>query len=291
MQYRGEKDSEQRQLLVLWMRSVAAYNHRDVDEEDLDRLDALNLGNLFKERCPKEFRVTFWEMAGSVARFMPQLRTLDLSDSDLDALPDEIALFTNLEVLELSNNCFSVVPDVVTRLKKLAKLSFMYNKLEVVPPEIGNLEWLKDLNLCCNRLSELPVDFSRLQALETLALTSNRFSVFPVEIAELVNLEALYLADNPFSTLPGELEKLSKLKHLYLGGPNLKVSAEVIEKIFSLAVLRLDSNQQMIHPKGTTHLTQLTCFVRATGTVYYTRPEYEHWVNCPEVNWALWERH
>jgi Leucine-rich repeat (LRR) protein len=100
------------------------------------------------------------------------LKTLNVSNRELDVLPKEIGSLENLTELNLGNNYLNELPD-----------------------EIGSLKNLVMLNLTDNHLSELPSTIKNLSKLKLLVIKDNDFTSIPVELYELKNLRILGVDD------------------------------------------------------------------------------------------------
>jgi Leucine-rich repeat (LRR) protein len=84
---------------------------------------------------------------------------LDLSDSQLNALPPDIGMLTGLTALNLRGCRLTALPPEIRKLKKLRTLLLGGNRLSTLPVEIGQLTALQELDLahnqqaCCRRKS------------------------------------------------------------------------------------------------------------------------------------------
>ncbi|KAJ1999648.1 hypothetical protein GGI04_002008 [Coemansia thaxteri] len=112
---------------------------------------------------------------------------IDLSDLQLDSVPDELAelkhlvslapshtMVTSLQLV-LSSNSLSHFPLAICELTNLTTLIISNNRILHLPPEISNLVNLRELSLAHNKLRQLPVEISTLSRLETLSLFPNPF--------------------------------------------------------------------------------------------------------------------
>lgn len=133
------------------------------------------------------------------AQRINQVYSLDLSHLELEFLPPEIGLFTQLKTLSLR-----------------------YNRLSSITPLIGNLVQLTHLNLEHNHLKQLPPEIGKLFQLSYLNASNNRLRSLPREIGDLVRLIQLYIEHNELESLPPEIIKLTRLFQFCLFGNNLK---------------------------------------------------------------------
>ncbi|KAJ2687858.1 hypothetical protein IWW39_002612 [Coemansia spiralis] len=121
---------------------------------------------------------------------------IDLSDLQLEAVPDELAELKDLVVLApshsmvtdlqliLSSNNLCHFPLAVCELANLTTLIISYNRISHLPPEIGNLVNLRELSVAHNSLRVLPLEITKLVRLETLSVFPNPF----LEPAALISL-------------------------------------------------------------------------------------------------------
>ncbi|KAJ1732441.1 hypothetical protein LPJ61_002045 [Coemansia biformis] len=112
---------------------------------------------------------------------------VDLSDLNLDTVPDELAELKDLVVLTPSNklvtdlqltlgtNLLRRFPLAVCELTNLTTLLISHNRIAHLPPEIGNLVNLRELSVAHNRLRSLPLELTRLTRLHTLTVFPNPF--------------------------------------------------------------------------------------------------------------------
>ncbi|PRQ20786.1 putative P-loop containing nucleoside triphosphate hydrolase, leucine-rich repeat domain, L [Rosa chinensis] len=96
------------------------------------------------------------------------LRTLNLSDDNIQLLPDEIGDLTHLRYLDLSRNELIILPDSVCNLHNLQTLRLNgCNSLEELPDNMGKLINLKHLHVDCG-LKYLPKGIRRIRNLRTI---------------------------------------------------------------------------------------------------------------------------
>lgn len=175
---------------------------------------------------------------------LQSLNYLNIHQTDLTEIPEQIGKLVNLTTLVLHSNNISKLPSSIKNLSKLKVLDCSRNKLDHLPQEFSELPQLTTVNLGSNLLSDLPSQAKNLK-LASLDLSNNKFESFPdvcytelVHLAEIrVNgnsvkeipnninvlgaLKLLDLADNEIAVVPGELADCVKLKELNLKGNKL----------------------------------------------------------------------
>ena len=188
------------------------------------------------------------------------LRVLDLSHTNLNAVPQKISSLADLESLNLSNNTISQNFGSLSSLSKLSELNLSGNQLTKIPSEIGLIASLRTLDVSNNRFSvNYSSVLSNLKNLEWLSLQRNEIASFPAELSQLKDLVHLNISDNKISggfesllilknlqqiyldknlisgDFPGVLLQLEKLQMLSLTGN--KISGEIPENIPPLTFL------------------------------------------------------
>jgi len=107
----------------------------------------------------------------------PTNNVLDLSNSGLTKIPENVFSQTNLEELDVSgNNLTGAIQGEIRHLAKLKYLDASDNQMTGVPAEIGQLSNLEFLDLSNNKLTGLPYELGNLQNLKTLDISGNDYS-------------------------------------------------------------------------------------------------------------------
>ncbi|XP_053982517.1 leucine-rich repeat-containing protein 47-like [Hylaeus volcanicus] len=169
------------------------------------------------------------------------LNYLNITQTCLQEVPEEIEKLHNLTNLVLHSNEISKIPNTIDKLEKLKFLDCSRNKLTSLPDEIGRLPQLTTMNLSSNLLKSLPTQIGNIK-LSVLDLSNNQFESFPdicfpnlvhvseiyingnqikeipVTMNQLPQLKILNVSDNLISVIPGEIADCNKLKELYLKG-------------------------------------------------------------------------
>ncbi|KAJ1667743.1 hypothetical protein IW140_001198 [Coemansia sp. RSA 1813] len=116
---------------------------------------------------------------------------IDLSDLQLEQVPDELAELKDLVVLAPSHTMVTALqltlganrlkhfPLAVCELTNLTTLILSHNRIAYLPPEIGALANLRELSVAHNCLRVLPLELTRLTQLQTLSAFPNPFATPP----------------------------------------------------------------------------------------------------------------
>lgn len=145
------------------------------------------------------------------------LEILDLSNNQLNSIPDEIKQLKNLKILFASNNDFETLPESLGQCENLEMIGFKSNKIKKVPANSlpAKLRWLM---LTDNQITRLPETLGERQSMQKLALAGNQLSELPANFGQLHNLELLRISANQLTQFPDQLLALPKLAWLAFSG-------------------------------------------------------------------------
>ncbi|XP_053617390.1 leucine-rich repeat-containing protein 47-like [Plodia interpunctella] len=176
---------------------------------------------------------------------LTSLNLLNISDTCLTAIPDEIKRLVNLQSLLLFGNKIEVFNENITYLSKLKVLDLSRNQLKSIPESINNMKDLSSINFSSNlidsfpKLGDLPnlisvdvsnnkltrfpdVDEANLPHLTDFKVKGNAIESLPNCVSRsLPSLKNFDIGDNQLKTVPGELASMTKLKELNLKGNKL----------------------------------------------------------------------
>lgn len=167
-----------------------------------------------------------------------QLEILDISNNQINSLPNELANLKNIKEVFINKNNFGEFPLVITQLSGLKVLNVGYNPINVLPkeitnltvleklvieamppsfvlnPEIGQLSQLKELYILASYVTELPFDFLNLKNLEVLCLNNNQLQLLDASVYTLSNLNYLSFGQNKISQISPAISHLKQLTYL-----------------------------------------------------------------------------
>ena len=167
---------------------------------------------------------------------------LDLSDCDLEVVPDEVFELTDLVELSIAGNNLTALPEGIGRLTSLEKLQLSGNRLTRLPDSLCELDSLEGLWLHGNLLESLPGDIGSLPNLKQMAIAGNRLTILPDSIGLLTSLVELVAAGNRLERLPKSIGTLSACRILDLHGNRLTSVPETIALMDAMEELWLQGN-------------------------------------------------
>lgn len=132
------------------------------------------------------------------------LIVLDLSNNEIEKLPEELGSMQSLQELYLSNNRLGINESFDWKwllgpkfLKSLRLLTLNGNHLTYLPPSIWKLESLITLDLSNNKFKTLPSTLGRLMSLRLLKISNNYLESLPCSILNL-RLHSIDISQNRF---------------------------------------------------------------------------------------------
>lgn len=210
-----------------------------------------------------------------------RVKELMIESALLEAVPQVIYRFPNLELLSLANNDIEQVDIDFKRFPKLNHLKLTGNILPNNSLHFTDNKSLKLLNLQSNLLTDIPDGVRNCKKLETLWLGRNEMSglsnrsfrklkqvkdinfykahieVLPQGVKKLKGLEVLDLYYNQLTSLPKSVTKLKKLTHLAVANNLLAELPGKVGKLKSLTNLYAHHNRLSKLPEGISGLENL----------------------------------
>jgi Leucine-rich repeat (LRR) protein len=166
----------------------------------LPKLQSLNLNYNQLEELPEHFGDLWSSLTGALSMvsnnigLLPEgfwqlvnIRDLDLSNNSLTGwLSSDFGNMTNLRTIKITETQLDRLPDSFGNLANLWKWEFHANKLKTLPASFKNLSSLTYLNIAQNPLNEwLPDDFGNLANLTTLGLENTDLTSLPSSFGNL----------------------------------------------------------------------------------------------------------
>ncbi|XP_011303955.1 leucine-rich repeat-containing protein 47-like [Fopius arisanus] len=171
------------------------------------------------------------------------LNYLNISQTSLETIPQDISKLENLTTLVLHSNKISSLPRDIRALSKLKVIDCSRNQLKEVPDELSNFPQLMTINFGSNLLDHLPCQKINVK-LAALDLSNNQFEVFPdVCYGELVHLAEIRVNGNKIKEIPGTLKLLPSLKLLDLADNCIKDVPRELADCVKLKELNLKGNK------------------------------------------------
>ncbi len=108
--------------------------------------------------------------------YLKFLKELTIENCILDSLPYEVFNVENLQFLNLTNTQIQALPSNLKKMQKLEVLILDANKLNDLPYQIYCIKKLRFLSVKNNFLKKIPASVSQLINLTVLDVTGNNFS-------------------------------------------------------------------------------------------------------------------
>ena len=169
------------------------------------------------------------------------LNFLQVSNTRLECLPEEVGCLVNLKTLDLHRNSIKQLPDSLGLLKELKYLDLSGNELQELPSTVCQLVLLQTLNLNCNKLMALP-NVAKLQCLSRLDVSHNELNELPGGIYELQHLVEVHVSNNNITSVEEDISKMAALKALDLSGNRIETVPSTLSKCHKLKDLHLQDN-------------------------------------------------
>jgi len=160
------------------------------------------------------------------------ITTLNLSNNQLNSLPDQLVKLTNLEDLYLPDSGLNIIPDVIWKLPNLKSLILSNLGLNELSDDIMKLTNLEYLALSDNNIINLPkLNGSQLVNLTDIYLSANNLEYIPSFIYDIPNLKILSVSDNFIENISYDVLKLKKLQIIDIGYNKLNTESIALIRI------------------------------------------------------------
>ncbi len=208
--------------------------------------------NYLEDFTSEELRVLFENIKEPL-----QIKYLNLSNLEIEHLPNSIKAFQNIRVLDLSRNQISKLPKSIRELYKLERLLISDNRLESLPKTIGDLFSLRELDISNNNLTCLPDSIGNLTSMVNLKLDRNQLREIPESIGNFTSLRSLLLNKNNLIYLPESIGNLGSLKTMEINHNKLTSLPESIGNLHQVEKLKLNRNRIARLPESIANLKSL----------------------------------
>jgi Leucine-rich repeat (LRR) protein len=172
---------------------------------------------------------------------------LDLSDSGLSLIPDEIYAFPELSILKASNNNLTDLTPYIGYLTKLTKLDLSNNQLSILPSQVGHLKQVRELDLSNNKFTWFVTQIGYMNQMTSLNLANNQIEFLEGYIGLLPNLEEMNLRGNKLTGIENQIGYLGKLTFLDLRDNNFTALPLRMDMLYSMRRLELGGNPLPAH--------------------------------------------
>lgn len=211
---------------------------RRIQECVSNKLPVLDLSNTGLARVPDEV----FELTHLIALNLGSESTPSEFANTIKEIPNTIRHLQKLERLYIDNNNLDHLPSTLVELTHLQRLHLANNKFTQVPEVITLLPALQELSLIGNQLFELPQNFNRLQQLKSLHLDNNRLNRLPPTVTHLQSLVTLSINANQIHTLPETISQLINLRYLYAENNLIRALPATLARLENLVELSINLN-------------------------------------------------
>ncbi|MBE6115073.1 MAG: leucine-rich repeat domain-containing protein [Erysipelotrichaceae bacterium] len=184
------------------------------------------------------------------------LQTLRITNSSLEALPENINELSSLRSFELYDSKITQLPDNFYDLGTLESLYFERVPLKDISKDILKLQFLDSFTVVDMDV-KLPEELYSLMHLKKLRLSGMKLNKVSSNIINLYNLEELSLDNNEFTEIPQIIYELASLQKLSFRQNQIKEISKDIEGLARLKELDLSYNQLIDLPIQITNLNDL----------------------------------
>lgn len=185
--------------------------------EPLPKLKVLILDSMHLKQLPENFYtlrqlehlslvnnpdLDYVDAFGKIKDF--SLEFLNLSQNQLQDLPENLSEITTLRDLKLSRNRLNTA-DVFLTLAALPNLRSLWldnNQISALAPEIAALNQLRFLYIDANKLSSLPETMPGLNHLLVMHAAQNEFTELPGVLTRMPRLLFVIFSNNPIDEIP-----------------------------------------------------------------------------------------
>ena len=160
-----------------------------------------------------------------------RVETLALREGTTRLLGDLRAQWSAVRTLDLGDGGLSAMPEEAYELAdRVVRLSLDRNRLTALPPDLGRFRNLRFLSACDNQIRELSPTLRECANLRELRLEGNKLTKPVLDMKALSKLRSLALFNNPIEYLP-EMHHALELRELTLFNVRIAASGEGYEDV------------------------------------------------------------
>jgi len=196
-----------------------------------------------RSRTPTTDLCTNIEMIRNICLSIKTLQHFDISQNELNDLPLDICLLTQLETLNCSHNQLTDIADLFEQLKYLKEIDLSFNLFKHLPNVIYTFKSLIRLNCEHNSIRILDENLLNLKRLKFFIFDHNQLeSTDSIDFGQMKKLEYIHIAHNQLIKFPRGLHQLHHLKNVNLSYNRLTSVPVDLFLVNTLDVLNLSHN-------------------------------------------------
>lgn len=207
----------------------------------------------------------------------PDLTNIELQNNKITgSLPAYFGNLTALKSLNLSDNQINSLPEEIGNLMQLERLVINNNQLLALPNGLALNLNLKHFSASNNQIKYIPDNFAQSGSLETLDLSNNQITNIPEEVGNCPNIYEVFFNQNKIVRIPPTFANIRDGATVLL--QDNEMQGEIPEELMTAALqnnkhVRLDSNRFVFNniPKS----DQLKFGVRNQKNVLLTKQLYK----------------
>jgi Leucine-rich repeat (LRR) protein len=196
-----------------------------------------------RSRTPTTESCTNIEMIRNICSSIKTLQHFDISQNEMNDLPLDICLLTDLESLNCSHNQLNDISDLFEQLKHLKEIDLSFNILKRLPNVIYKFKLLIRLNCEHNLITKLDENLLNLKRLKYFVFDHNQLqNIDSIDFGQMKKLEYIHIAHNQLIKFPRGLHQLHHLKNINLSYNRLTSVPVDLFLVNTLDVLNLSHN-------------------------------------------------
>ena len=184
------------------------------------------------------------------------IKSLNLTNNQLDRIPASIRKCKNLRSLNLEGNHIRHIPRWLLELDSLEDINLNFNQLKLRKSDIRRLAKVQQLLIAGNNIERLPSNIVKLRC-ESINLAKNKLHALPKSFAQLNQMKSLIFYENEFEEIPEALAGFKDLKHLDFYKNQISEIPDFVGTMENLEQLYVSYNKIEKIPDTLRHLRRL----------------------------------